>query len=527
MVEKENNAPWISSMEVASKQQILKETFAQNQPFSAPQSEPVASSHTSPPLSKMKWEIQAIEEPATSFSAVPFQSPILSIPSPISLSLPPPDSLNLFEHLPKDLIIPRATSPIETFLPSHLLEKQPSLASSPPVANDKEIAPPSIHPDTLIANSWNFHPQAAKAPSVFPPPQMPELPSLAELDTVSQSDAFDAELVFLPREGEEGYFFALTLIPRPDLKLPKLKQHYFFLIDRSNSIQSERLFSTKNAIRRALDDLEEDDLFNIIAFDSKLEKMSSVELKPTPQSKAKAEAFLDTIKLGSFFAGADLSKALLMTVPTRVNDDELYSAILFTDGEIFSKKSNQRDILYHWSHYNGGKVSLFPISVSSDPHIATLDAAAMFNKGKLFYAPTHRGIKRKALKAMKAIHSPVAKNLSSRAIPLTPQTHISLYPKTVYLPHLYLNEPYVIMGTCDTLDDFILFLQGRLNNRWLNIKKKISFLTAKRGGQSLKSEWALQAAYQHYEAFLIDGNSQHLADAHELLAPHNIQVAFE
>ena len=94
------------------------------------------------------------------------------------------------------------------------------------------------------------------------------------------------------------------------------------------------------------------------------------------------------------------------------------------------------------------------------------------------------------------------------------------------MPHLYLDQPYVILGESDSLDDFILFVQGRLKDRWLNIKKTISFLNARKGNRSLKQEWAQQMAYQLYEQFTVDENPQHIADAKALLEPFDMPVAF-
>ncbi len=49
------------------------------------------------------------------------------------------------------------------------------------------------------------------------------------------------------------------------------------------------------------------------------------------------------------------------------------------------------------------------------------------------------------------------------------------------------------MGSTDTLDDFIVFIQGRLRNQWLNVKKTLSFVNAKKGTHSLKT------AFNQYE----------------------------
>ena len=93
------------------------------------------------------------------------------------------------------------------------------------------------------------------------------------------------------------------------------------------------------------------------------------------------------------------------------------------------------------------------------------------------------------------------------------------------MPHLYLDQPYVILGETDTLDDFILFVQGRLKDRWLNIKKRVSFLNARKGNKSLKEELALQKAYHLYDQYLSDDDPKHLSEAKTLLEPYDLQAA--
>ena len=61
----------------------------------------------------------------------------------------------------------------------------------------------------------------------------------------------------------------------------------------------------------------------------------------------------------------------------------------------------------------------------------------------------------------------------------------------------------------------------------MNIKKTISFLSAKSGGTSLKREWALQRAFQCYEKYVHDDNPAHLEAAAAHLAPYNIELALQ
>lgn len=358
-------------------------------------------------------------------------------------------------------------------------------------------------------------------------PVLPELPTLDELETVNLSDAFEMDLSFVEKD-EGGYLFAITLLPRKDLELPKIRQHVTFLIDRSNSIQRDRLMGLKNAVRKALHELQPDDTFNIIAFDSKVDKLFTKMAAPTPAAIAQAEKFLDDIQLGSLFSSADLYKPLLHTIPAAPGEDEIYTAVLLTDGASLGKRGAKSKLLQQWTQQNQGRLSLYTVAMTSDNQLSTLETVSALNKGKLLHATTNRGLKRKLLKLMKMIHTPVAKNIAIRAIvPGSGISKIVLSPSSEAAAPLYLNQPYVLLGSAETLDDFILFFQGRMKDKWLNLRKDVSFLNAKRGGMALHTEWALQSAYRCYNDYARDNQPSHLAEAKAILEPLGLSMAIE
>ena len=522
----ENNTAWLSLVDKTERDQILKTAFE-----TVAQEKETLTTHQLkqeevPPLTLKSPVMIAGHE---LLHSIFFQNPsfpiddfLIAKPFLPTFSVPS-ESFNLLDHLPKDLIIPVAAKQKPHFVPQPA-QSTVTLAAAPPTIQTEAPIPKLTYSESLDL-PLTAAPQMAKAPNMIPLPSLPVLPTLAELDTSSYSDSFDADLVFLPRE-EGGYIFALTLIPKPELAMPRLKQHFTFLIDKSNSIQQGRLHATKGAIHKALGELSSEDTFNIVAFDSKIEKMSPYSLPCVGKSFAIAEEFLEKIQLGSFFSSTDLMKPLLTTVPSLVPNDELHTVILLTDGETLVKKTAQKALLHDWTQYNRGRVALYALGLNSDSHMATLDTATVFNKGKLSNAPTNRGLKRKLLKMIKNVQNPIAKNIACKAISRAPQAKVQIYPKSTQLPPLYVDQPYVILGESETLDDFILFVQGRLKDRWLNIKKTISFLNARKGNKSLKQEWALQCAYDLYERYVRDDDPKHLAEAATLLEPFDCQTAF-
>jgi hypothetical protein len=528
-VQKSADADSLIALEKFDGDQILKQAFRKDSSVAAlPESTPIPEkSGQDFTLSAHLQPIQQPKEFPPIFPPYSLESKLLANHPDISFSIPVQEKLNLFEHLSHELIIPIASNkewPSESPTPNRLSEGQlkapalPALREAPPAP----LPSPEIQAGaTALAESAAI----SKPPSLNPSPLLPNLPTLQELQTSSLSEFFETEITFLPIE--DGYLFALTLIPGPDLKLPKIKQHISFLIDRSNSVQKERLAAARSAVQRALEELDPEDCFNIITFDSKIDKLFPTPAPASAKSIESARQFLDQITLGSFFSPSNLFKPLYITIPAEIKDDELHTNILLTDGESLGKKPAQRALAYEWTYYNSGRVSLYSIGLGSDPHLSTLDFATSFNKGKTISAPSKRGIKRKLLKLMKTISNPVAKNLSSRAIQRSPNAKIQLFPRPAQMPNLFLHEPYVILGKTTTLEPFILFVQGRLANKWFNIKKNVTFANAKKGGGSLKVEWALQQAYEHYERYLFDNDNSHLHEAHLILEPHNLRAAFQ
>ncbi len=78
---------------------------------------------------------------------------------------------------------------------------------------------------------------------------------------------------------QDGYFVHF-FAPQNLKSLPK---HIVFVLDISGSMEGEKIQQMKDAMVTILDDLNEDDHFNIITFSSEVENWNS---KSTTQSKS-------------------------------------------------------------------------------------------------------------------------------------------------------------------------------------------------------------------------------------------------
>ena len=357
-------------------------------------------------------------------------------------------------------------------------------------------------------------------------PFLPHIPSLKELDTISCGEDFLYSIEYISKTEGVGFIFALVLIPKPTNKFEKVKQNFYFLIDRSNSIQSKRLTMTRHAVASAISHLNKGDNFNILTFNKKIVPFFSQNQKPTSSVLNQTRSFLRTLTLGTFFSSSNFFLPLNHILQNPINENEINNIVFISDGEGLNKFKN-RNLIREWTKANKGKQSFYAISLEKDKNISVLELFSSMNRGKLITSATLRGLKRHLVRLVKSLNYPIAKNVSVSLYEKDDETKVILYPPKSQKKHFYLETPYVIIGSVKKLEDFTLFIQGRNPKTWFNIKKDISFKDAKLGGRALKEKWALYKANKCFELYLKGGNVNYIKKAKEILKPYNLKPAFQ
>ncbi|MBB65458.1 MAG: hypothetical protein CMO81_10380 [Waddliaceae bacterium] len=372
-----------------------------------------------------------------------------------------------------------------------------------------------------------LHKHFSPAPSTVQWDSTRNLSVAGETASIASSSDFHISVEFIPQSYGQGYLFRIKLLPKEDVVFRRIRQNVFFLIDRSNSIDRDRFALTKEAVAHALDMLHETDTFNILFFDSKIQRLASNNLPATSVNIRKAKNYLSRGQHGGLFASTDLYSSLDKIIPESVEDNEVNTAILLSDGDTYLSREKQRESIADWTKRNQGKVSLFCVAAGKNNNLALLELLSAFNRGTLAYAPRYEQLQDKLLKLMQAIQNPIGKDIVISAVTGSGKETVSLFPRSSRVPELYSNIPYIIFGTVDELQDFHLFIQGKYYNKWLDIHKKVSFKHAKRGNASIEQYWTLHRAYDYYDRYLDEGKRQYLSSVQKLLRPLRIPVAFQ
>ena len=426
--------------------------------------------------------------------------------SPLSSSSFTQDGSSLdFEFIPSQEHPLTAAFSFST--PSISVDSKVSLL--PHLPSFSEVTAPST-PHTLYAAPLHL-----EQPRQVPTFVLPNIIAygIPDLSSVSWNEFFEMDVKIFPRE-EGGYLFSLTLLPRVNLSEHRLPQNYYFLIDRSNSIEKHRYQTFKRAVTRAIGCLQEGDHFNVIIFDSKIATLSENPLPYTKKNQRMAEDFLEKQPHGHYGAATDIYSSLSKIIPTTIDESQVHTAILISDGDSELRPAKQRRLIQTWLRENRGRVTLYTAAAGQGNNLSTLELLATAGRGSFIYSDTHTGFPRKLAKQILALRFPIAKDMTFSLS----NSKIELSPSSARLPSLFSDHPFVLYGSADKLTDFTLTLEGRNQDKVLSIKKQVSFSDAKQGSRLLSKQWNAQIAQMRYEQYLQEGKLSFLEEAKKLIS---------
>ena len=105
-------------------------------------------------------------------------------------------------------------------------------------------------------------------------------------------------LSYRPDTSDEGYFLLLV---SPDIQratATPIPKTVVFVVDRSGSMSGKKIEQAKGALKFVLNNLQEGDLFNIVAYDSAVESFRPELQRYTAQTRNEAVGFIEGIYAG-------------------------------------------------------------------------------------------------------------------------------------------------------------------------------------------------------------------------------------
>ncbi len=226
--------------------------------------------------------------------------------------------------------------------------------------------------------------------------------------TLSDSAISASVLSFRPTESEDGYFLVLA---SPEVKAADSKpisKTVVFVLDRSGSMAGKKIEQARKALKSVLNNLRDEDLFNIVVYDDRVETFKPELQRYGTSSRQEAERFVDNIREG----GSTNIDSALKTALAMIQDTSRPGYVLFmTDGLPTSGETRELAIAENCRKANQRRARLFCFGVGYDVDARLLDRLSGGNSGTSEYVKPDEDIEAHVGRFYAKMTSPVLADL--------------------------------------------------------------------------------------------------------------------
>ena len=254
--------------------------------------------------------------------------------------------------------------------------------------------------------------------------------------SVGETEAFHLLSYLDPNDpADPDGFFLLMLAPRPDAGGDPVPKDVLIVLDKSGSMDGEKYVQAQAATRFILENLNEDDGFNVITFSTGVDTFSD-ELLPASQAGEAIEWIESDRPLGS----TDINLALL-TAASMVQSSRPTYVIFLTDGLPTEGETDADRILSNFADDAPDNVRLFAFGVGYDVDTFLLDLLAGNHHGASSYVVPGERIDEKVSAFYQKIQTPVMTDLE---LEVDGVTLFDGYPTP--LPDLFVGSQIILVG---------------------------------------------------------------------------------
>jgi Ca-activated chloride channel family protein len=369
--------------------------------------------------------------------------------------------------------------------------------------------------------------------------------SLKMINTVPASDFrlfYDSEpgpisgsvISYRPSPSEDGYFLFLASPEIKPTNAERPRKIVMLVVDKSGSMSGQKIQQAKGALQFVLNNLREGDLFNIVAYETRIESFRPELQLYNETTRAEALAYIESIYAGG---GTNIYGALRTTF-SFLQDASTPTYVLFTtDGLPTSGETNESKIGLLARESNRVRARVIPFGVGYDVNSRLLDRLAREHHGSSVYVRPEENIEESVGSVFSKISSPVFSH-GVLAIEVDAVggnlTANRVYPSGEI--DIFEGEQVVVVGRYSKPGKGKLTLSGLINQE----KKAFEFpieLAAKSDNESysfVERLWATRRIGELIDELDLNGKNQELitelvmlSTKHGILTPYTSFLADE
>ena len=318
--------------------------------------------------------------------------------------------------------------------------------------------------------------------------------------SLSEND-LGINLVSYNEPGEEG-FFLLLLAPKAEVKEQEIvAKDVLFVLDTSGSMRGEKLAQTKRAAKYVLDNLHDEDRFNIISFSTGTRQYSS-GLRPVGEV-AQAYAFINSLQAGG---GTNIGRAFEEAL-AQTRDNRPQVILFLTDGLATEGEKRTGKILEKVDKLAGDNVRVFALGVGYDVHTTLLDTVSQSHHGTSVYVRPDEDIERGVSSFYEKISTPVLADISIDFGTVHVEDTFP-YP----LPDLFAGGQLVMVGRYRSAGNTTVVLRGLVNGEAVRYTFEDIRFRTKGGAEFIPRLWATRKIGHLLTQIRLHGSERELVD---------------
>jgi Ca-activated chloride channel family protein len=237
--------------------------------------------------------------------------------------------------------------------------------------------------------------------------------------------------------GDDGFF--LLVVTPPDLgETSAIAKDLILVLDRSGSMNGEKIDQAKAALQYIVENLNPDDRFAVLSFSDVTSALYPKLVPVTPLAVAETTAWISDLKASG---GTNIDLVLTQALALFEDGDRPRFLVFLTDGEPTVGETGPVRIAAHALVANEADARLFAFGVGYDVNTVLLDQLALENHGTTTYVAPGEDLNLALSAFYRKIASPV---LSDVSVTIDGVTTYDVFPRA--LPDLFSGTQLLILG---------------------------------------------------------------------------------
>jgi Ca-activated chloride channel family protein len=320
--------------------------------------------------------------------------------------------------------------------------------------------------------------------------------------TVSQ-DEVGIDLLTYFAEGEiMGYYMLLAApeaVPSTDQVIPK---RMVMVFDRSGSMAGTKMDQAREALKFAVQRLNDGDEFNIVDYST---TVSSFADEVVPVNEDTRRLALEYIEALEAIGGTNIYDALLRGLDMMRGDERAEMVVFLTDGKPTIGEIHTQEILDGVAAANAAAARIFVFGVGNEVNTHLLDRIAGEHGGTSAYVKPTEDIEVAVSSFYTKVSSPVLTDLE---LEFSGARQSDYYPQT--LPDLFRGGQVAQLGRLDDQGEVSVELSGQILGERLAFVRTVD--SSQRGPEFLPRLWATRKVGFLLDQIRLHGEDEELVD---------------